>query len=47
MKRLRDYEISVNEAGNGQVISLYDDIGPGLIRVLACPPRAAAAAFIP
>ncbi|KAK8030749.1 hypothetical protein PG990_000483 [Apiospora arundinis] len=47
MERVRDPRISDDEAGYGQVVSLYPDLDPDLIRIWNAPTGSVAAPFLP
>ncbi|KAF2169966.1 hypothetical protein M409DRAFT_51749 [Zasmidium cellare ATCC 36951] len=47
IERVRDYRISDDEAGYGQVVSLKDDIDPDLLRIWNAPTSSVTAPFNP
>ncbi|KAK8046844.1 hypothetical protein PG996_014908 [Apiospora saccharicola] len=47
MARVRDPRISDDEAGYGQVVSIYPDLDPDLIRIWNAPTGSVAAPFLP
>ncbi len=47
MERVRDYRISDDQAGYGQVVSLRADLDPDLIRIWVAPTGSVTAPFIP
>jgi dipeptidase len=47
IERVRDYRISDDEAGYGQVVSLHSDMDPDLIRIWVAPTSSVTAPFNP
>lgn len=47
IERVRDYRISDDEAGYGQVLSLYPDMDPDLIRIWVAPTGSVTAPYVP
>ncbi|OAL45609.1 dipeptidase domain-containing protein [Pyrenochaeta sp. DS3sAY3a] len=47
IERVRDYRISDDEAGYGQVVSLYPDMEADLIRIWVAPTSSVTAPFVP
>jgi hypothetical protein len=47
IERVRDYRISDDEAGYGQVVSLHADMDPDLIRIWVAPTSSVTASFNP
>lgn len=47
MERVRDYRISDDEAGYGQVVSLREEVDPDMLRIWNAPTGSVAAPFVP
>ncbi|PPJ57499.1 hypothetical protein CBER1_09923 [Cercospora berteroae] len=47
IERVRDYRISDDEAGYGQVVSLRHDVDPNLLRIWNAPTSSVTAPFVP